>query len=66
MDTPASNIPTALHLSSMNILAILDVFMKNAARVKNNMLICVHFEMMYEILVHDIEKVQYCRLRRTI
>jgi len=56
MDTPVSNIPTALLLSSMDILAMLDVFMMYAVRVKNNMLNCVHFDMMHEILVHNIKK----------
>lgn len=66
MDTPASNIPTALLLSSMDILAMLDIFMMYEVRVNNNMLNCVHFEMMHENLVHDIERGRNCRLRRTI
>jgi len=66
METPASNIPTALLLSSMDIFAMLDVFMMYAVRIKNNMLNCVHLEMKHRILVHDILKVQNCQLRQTI
>ena len=58
MDTPASNIPTALLLSPMDILAMLYVFMMYAVRVKNNMLNCVHFEMMHEILVSTLKNTE--------
>jgi len=58
MDTPAFNIPTALLLSRMDILAMLDVFILYAVRVKNNMLNCVHFEMMHEILVSTLKNTE--------
>ena len=56
MGTSVFNIPMALLLSSIDILTMLDVFMMYAVRVKNNMIICVHFKMMHEILVHALNK----------